>query len=69
VHRAPPASILFQSGRSDPLVPPADAERLHAAAREPKTVEWYDAGHVLGPAAQQRQLAWLHRTLGMREPG
>ena len=69
VHRAPPASILFQSGRLDNLVPPADAERLHAAAANPKTVEWYDDGHGLGRAAQRRQLEWLHRTLGMREPG
>ena len=68
IQRAPPASILLQSGRADVLVPPADAERLHSAARDPKTIEWYDAGHRLPVAAQRRQLAWLHRTLGMREP-
>jgi len=69
IHRAAPASILFQSGRRDVLVPPADAERLHAAARNPKTVEWYDAGHGLGADAKARQLQWLHRQLRMREPG
>ena len=68
VHRAPPASILFQSGRQDRMVPPGDAERLHLAARSPRTIEWYDEGHGLGRAAQRRQLEWLHRTLGMREP-
>lgn len=68
VGRAPPASILFQSGRRDHLVPPADAERLHAAAREPKTIEWYDAGHGLDAAASARQLEWLSETLGTK-PG
>ena len=65
VGRAAPASILFQSGRYDRLVPPADAVWLHRAASEPKTVKWYDAGHGLGPQAQTDQVEWLHRTVGL----
>jgi dienelactone hydrolase len=68
VGRAPPASIFFQSGRQDRLVPPVDALWLHSAAGEPKTVKWYDAGHGLGPQARVDQLEWLHRTVGMRAP-
>lgn len=68
VGRAPPASILFQSGRQDRLVPPVDAIWLHSAATEPKTVKWYDAGHGLGPEARVDQLEWLHRTVGTRAP-
>ena len=69
VSRAPPASILFQNGRSDDLVPVRDAQALHAAARDPKTVRWYDAGHGLNPQAFVDQLDWLHRTVGTTPPG
>jgi dienelactone hydrolase len=68
VGRAAPASIFFQSGRQDRLVPPADAIWLHRAASEPKMVKWYDAGHGLGPQARVDQLEWLHRTVGTRAP-
>jgi hypothetical protein len=66
---APPASILFQNGRRDEMVPPRDAEALHAAARSPKTVRWYDAGHGLNAQAYVDQLNWLHRTVGTTPPG
>jgi len=69
VRRAAPASMLFQSGRYDRLVPPADAVWLHLAASEPKTVKWYDAGHGLGPEAWEDQLEWLSRTVGMKRLG
>jgi len=68
VARAAPASIFFQAGRQDRLVPPADAAWLHRAASEPKTVRWYDAGHGLGPQARVDQLEWLHRTVATRRP-
>jgi dienelactone hydrolase len=68
VGRAPPASIFFQSGRQDRLVPPVDASWLHSAASEPKTVKWYDAGHGLGPQARIDQLEWLHRAVRMAPP-
>jgi dienelactone hydrolase len=66
---APPASILFQNGRRDDLVPVRDAEALHAAARSPKTVRWYDAGHSLNAQAYVDQLDWLHRAIGTTPPG
>jgi predicted esterase len=66
VGRAAPASLFFQSGRHDRLVPRADAVWLHRAASEPKTVRWYEAGHGLGPQARVDQLEWLRRTVGMK---
>jgi hypothetical protein len=42
-----------------------DAEALHAAAPEPKTVLWYDTGHGLSPQATRDRLAWLARHLGI----
>jgi dienelactone hydrolase len=65
---ASPTPLLLQSGRQDNLVPPPDAERLHAAARDPKTVQWYDAGHSLGVTASRARSLWLHEHLGMLAP-
>ena len=42
--------LLLINGRDDEIVPPANAEALHAAASEPKTIVWYDGGHVPAPA-------------------
>ena len=65
---APPTPLLLQSGRQDNLVPAPDAERLHAAARDPKTIRWYEAGHGLTAEAARDRLLWLHQQLGMRAP-
>ncbi len=65
---APPTSLLLQSGTTDDLVPARDAERLHAAAREPKTIRWYNAGHNLNVQAGRDGHVWLQERLGMRAP-
>jgi dienelactone hydrolase len=65
---ASPAPLLLQSGRQDNLVPPPDAERLHAAVADPKTIRWYDAGHGLTAEAALDRLTWLNQWLGMRDP-
>ena len=65
---APPTPLLLQSGTQDELVPAADAERLHAAARDPKTVQWYDAGHGLTLQASRDRMVWLQQHLGMDAP-
>lgn len=69
IHLAPPTSILFQNGRSDDAVAPSLAEALHAAARGDFEVRWYDAGHRLNVQSFVDQLDWLHRRIGMQEPG
>jgi len=63
-----PTPLLLQSGRQDNLVPPRDAERLHAVARDPKTVQWHDAGHGLNGTAVRARSFWVHEYLGMRDP-
>ena len=57
--------LLLQSGRQDDLVPPADAEALHAAAPEGSTIRWYDAGHGLSQQAAFDGHAWLHEHIGI----
>ncbi len=65
---ASPTHLLLQSGRQDNLVPPDGAERLHAAAPDPKTVQWYEAGHNLGVTAARARSFWLHQHLGTLAP-
>jgi dienelactone hydrolase len=62
---ASPTALLLQSGRLDNLVPEADAEELHAAAPEPRTIRWYSAGHGLDQQALDDRLNWLHETIGL----
>jgi fermentation-respiration switch protein FrsA (DUF1100 family) len=65
IAHASPTPLLLQSGRLDELVPVADAELLHTAARDPKTIRWYDAGHGLNQQANFDRLDWLHEKIGL----
>jgi len=60
-----PTPLLLQSGREDNLVPAADAQALHAAASEPKTIRWYDAGHGLDLQAAWDRHDWLQDEIGL----
>jgi dienelactone hydrolase len=62
------APILFQSGKLDTTVPPADGQKLFQAGREPKTMKWYDSDHGLNDEAMTDLLEWFHRHLGSKAP-
>jgi uncharacterized protein len=65
IAHAPPTALLVQSGRSDVLVPAADARVLHSAVPQPSTIRWYDAGHGLDQQAFFDRLDWLHDKIGL----
>jgi uncharacterized protein len=65
IAHASPTALLLQSGRLDNLVPVADAQALHAAAPEPRTILWYEAGHGLNQQAAFDRLDWLHEEIGL----
>jgi dienelactone hydrolase len=65
IAHASPTALLLQNGRSDNLVPVADAQALQAAASQPKTILWYEAGHGLNQQAALDRLDWLHREIGL----
>ena len=65
IAHAPPTALLLQSGRLDNLVPAADAQALHTAAPQPKTILWYDAGHGLDQQATFDRMDWLHEKIGL----
>jgi dienelactone hydrolase len=65
IPHASPTALLLQNGRIDNLVPAADAEALHAATPDPKTIRWYDAGHGLNSQAQWDRHDWLQEEIGL----
>ena len=56
--------LLLVNGRRDRTTRPAQAERLFAAAPEPKTITWYDGGHWPPPAAIEGTAEWVADQLG-----
>jgi dienelactone hydrolase len=67
IAHAAPSPILFQFGRKDSYVPEPRAQDFIAAAREPKSVLFYDAGHGLNQQAVLDRQAWLRKTLGLTQ--
>jgi dienelactone hydrolase len=65
IAHASPTALLLQSGRQDNLVPAADAQALHAAAPQPRTILWYEAGHGLNQQATLDRMDWLHEVIGL----
>ena len=65
IAHATPTPLLLQNGWLDNLVPPADAQALHAAAPEPRTILWYDAGHGLNQKALFDRHDWLVEQIGL----
>jgi dienelactone hydrolase len=65
IGHAPPVTLFVQSGRSDTLVPAADAEVLHKAVPQATTIRWYDAGHGLNQQAFFDRLDWLTEKIGL----
>jgi len=63
--RLAPAPVFFQFATNDPHVPKERAEEFFAAAREPKEMKWYDAGHGLNDDATRDRRAWLKTQLGL----
>jgi dienelactone hydrolase len=62
---AKPTPLLLQNGRTDNLVPQADAQLLHNAAPDPKKVLWYNAGHGLTQQATFDRHNWLVEQIGL----
>ena len=67
VRNLSPAPILFQFATDDFHVPRERAEEFFAAAKEPKEMRWYEAGHGLNEKAAQERMRWLTQTLSLSE--
>lgn len=62
-----PAPLLFQFTTDDFHVPRERAEEFFAAAREPKKLRWYEAGHGLNEVATQERMEWLTSSLSLSQ--
>ena len=51
--------LLLVHGRHDRTIRPDQAERLYAAAGEPKQMLWYDGGHWLPETVVRRAAEWV----------
>jgi hypothetical protein len=56
--------LLMVNGRLDRTIRPEQAERLFAAASEPKEIRWYGGGHWPPPNEIEAASAWMVRQLG-----
>ena len=59
VRRLAGRPLLMTHGRHDRTVRPSDADRLFAAAGEPKEMRWWNTGHILPAEAIEDAAAWL----------
>lgn len=62
-----PAPVLFQFGTDDPHVPRDRAQEFFRAAKQPREIKWYEAGHGLNAEAASDRRKWLKEKLGLRE--
>ncbi len=58
--------LLLQFGKHDRFVPEAKAKALYEAAKDPKEIRWYDAGHALDEQAVTDRLAWVRKQIAGR---
>ena len=74
VGKIAPRPVMLINGRFDPIVPPIEALEMAAAARDPKTVVYFNGGHdpfAPGPDAQSVSLQvakFLSGNLGLPAP-
>jgi uncharacterized protein len=55
--------LLMINGRLDRTVTPDQAERLYAAANQPKELRWFPTGHALRAEAVDFGAEWLAEKL------
>ncbi|HVR99498.1 MAG TPA: alpha/beta hydrolase, partial [Thermoanaerobaculia bacterium] len=61
--------VFLQFARRDEYISQEDAQRYSEAVSEPKRIEWYDAGHELGPVARRDREEWIRTALGLNSEG
>jgi dienelactone hydrolase len=67
VGRIAPRPVLFVNALRDATIPRSAAEALHAAAREPKQVLWFDCTHAELPGAALKAM-WTFLREHLRAP-
>ena len=68
VERSFPAAVFLQNGRTDSDIPERIVRRSYQYFKEPKRLEFYDAGHELNSAARIARAKWLQGRLKVKMP-
>jgi dienelactone hydrolase len=63
-----PRPVLMLSSKNDPIVRPADTNRLFESLAEPKQIEWYESGHNLPRPGWDLAAGWLAKQFGIDAP-
>ena len=67
VQNIAPAEVFFQFATDDFHVPKERAEEFFTAAKDPKEMKWYEAGHGLNDHATRDRKTWLKEKLGLEK--
>ncbi|MDV4343139.1 hypothetical protein HL657_08160 [Methanoculleus sp. YWC-01] len=65
VGRAAPTPLFFQAALRDEFFTEEQGREFFEQASDPKSLEWYDAGHYLDEAARRDRIAWLAGRLSL----
>ncbi len=65
IGHAAPSAVLFQFGLRDDLFTREKSLEFFEKASEPRSMEWYDAGHYLNDEAREDRIAWLRARLSL----
>ncbi|RXE56021.1 hypothetical protein ABH15_07420 [Methanoculleus taiwanensis] len=65
VGHAAPSALFFQFGLRDDFFTREMSLEFFENASEPRTIQWYDAGHYLSDEARDDRLAWLSTRLSL----
>ena len=63
IGQSAPASVFLQFGKDDQGIPETMARGYFARFAEPKTIEFYKAGHALNREAREERIEWLAERL------
>lgn len=63
-----PAAVFLQNGRTDSGLPERIVRRSFEYFKEPKRIEFYDAGHELNSTARVDRAKWLQGRLKLKMP-
>lgn len=66
IRRSAPAAVFLQFGRKDAPIREPIAKASFAHFQEPKSIEFYDAGHELNAKARTDRALWLRDRLGLK---
>lgn len=67
IGHAAPATLFFQFAKEDVFISKDEACQYFNAARESKSIEWYNSDHGMNEQARKDRTEWLKRQLNLNQ--